>query len=347
MPDFFSGKKVFITGHTGFKGAWLSRILTMYGSKVKGYALEPPDGPSLFNILGLEKDMESVIADVRDRERLIEEVREFAPEIVIHLAAQPLVRTSYEEPVLTYETNVMGTVNILEAVRACGSVKSFLNVTTDKVYMNREDMKGYVETDILDGYDPYSNSKSCSDLITHSYRSSFFKDGPAVSAARAGNVLGGGDFAKDRIIPDCVRAAIAGEDIILRNPGSVRPFQHVLEPLWAYLLILKMQYDDRSLQGEYNVGPDREDMITVRELAEDFCREWGNGLSVKVQPDGGPHEAGLLTLDCSKIKSILGWKSRMNIHECVRYTAQWYKAWADGEDMDAVTRGQIRRYAAL
>lgn len=245
--NFYKGKKVLVTGHTGFKGAWLCRILLGLGAEVTGYALEPPTDPELFGLLDLEKNMNSVKGDIRDLSRLSGVLKETQPEIVLHLAAQPIVRESYANPVYTYETNVMGTVNILEAVRNAGSVASFLNVTTDKVYKNNEWEWGYRETDELDGYDPYSNSKSCSELVTHSYEKAFLKEaGIAVSTARAGNVIGGGDFAVDRIIPDCVRAMADGREIAVRNPHSTRPYQHVLEPLGAYLMIAGVQYQDSS-----------------------------------------------------------------------------------------------------
>lgn len=257
MKEFYKGKKVIVTGHTGFKGTWLCEILKCFGAKVIGYALEPPTTPSLFELTEMDKGMTSYIGDIRDLTHLKEVFAKERPEIVIHMAAQPIVRESYREPVDTYAINVMGTVNVLESVRLTDSVKSVVNVTTDKVYRNNEWEKGYVETDILDGYDPYSNSKSCSELVTHSYIQSFLQEqGIAVSTCRAGNVIGGGDFAKDRIIPDCVRAASKGEQIIVRNPYSTRPYQHVLESLFAYLMVAKAQYENLGLAGCYNVGPD-------------------------------------------------------------------------------------------
>ena len=264
LKEFYSGKRVFITGDTGFKGAYLARILRIFGADVTGYALDPPTDPSVFALTGLDGEIRHIKGDVRDFERMRAALSDARPEVVFHLAAQPIVRESYRIPRETFEINIMGTVNLLEAVRETGSVRSVVNVTTDKVYQNLEERRGYREDDPLDGYDPYSNSKSCSDLVTHSYRSSFFgESGPAVSTARAGNVIGGGDFAKDRLIPDCVRAAMRGETIILRNPDSVRPFQHVLEPLGVYLLIAAAQERDRSLAGAYNVGPGPEDAVTA------------------------------------------------------------------------------------
>lgn len=278
MLEFYKNKCVLVTGHTGFKGTWLCKILTMAGAKVVGYALEPPTDPSLFVQCGMEKDMISVIGDIRDFDRLSAVFEKHRPDVVFHLAAQPIVRESYRTPRYTFETNVMGTVNVLECIRQTGCVRSFVNVTTDKVYRNNEWAWGYRETDTLCGFDPYSNSKSCSELVTSSYRNAYFTDGNiAVSTARAGNVIGGGDYAVDRLIPDCVRAALKCEPIILRNPLSVRPFQHVLEPLFAYLLIAEKQFYDASLADCYNVGPGESDCLSSGELADLFCREWGDG----------------------------------------------------------------------
>lgn len=342
---FYKGKKVLITGHTGFKGAWLSKILMDAGADVTGYSLEPPTMPNLFGICGLEGKMHSIRGDIRDLEHLKEVFREIQPEIVFHLAAQPLVRDSYVRPVFTYETNVMGTVHICECVRLFPCVKSFLNVTTDKVYENCEWSWGYRETDRLDGYDPYSNSKSCSELVTHSYQRSFLREqGAAVSTARAGNVIGGGDFAQDRIIPDCVRAAKDGRAIVLRNPGAIRPFQHVLEPLTAYLWIAQKQYEDRQYADCYNIGPENQDCVTVEELVKSFCTAWGEGLKWEIQPDGGPHEANFLKLDCSKIKSILGWEPHWNIQKAVEKTAEWYQEYLCGSDVSLCMERQIKEY---
>ena len=273
--DFFKGKRVFITGHTGFKGSWLCRILLLAGAEVTGYSLEPPTYPNLFSMAGLEKQIDSIIGDVRNLSALRTAFETARPEIVLHLAAQPIVRDSYKTPVYTYETNMMGTVHILECIRQSNCVKSFLNITTDKVYHNNEWIWGYREDEPLDGYDPYSNSKSCSELVTHSYQRSFFIDRQiAISTARAGNVIGGGDFAKDRIIPDCVRAVTNNESIIVRNPYSIRPYQHVLEPLFAYLMIIQHQYKNPLLAGWYNVGPDECDCVTTGELVDIFCSSW-------------------------------------------------------------------------
>lgn len=343
--DFYKGKKVLITGHTGFKGAWLSRILLLSGAEVTGYALQPPTEPDLFSVLKLDKAMNSVEGDIRDREKLIKLFKELRPELVLHLAAQPIVRESYKNPAYTYETNVMGTVNILEAVRGVDSVRSFLNVTTDKVYKNNEWEWGYRETDELDGYDPYSNSKSCSELVTHSYKSSFLDEaGVAVSTARAGNVIGGGDFAVDRIIPDCVRAVSKGQKIAVRNPHSTRPYQHVLEPLGAYLKIVQAQYENPKMSGAYNVGPADSDCITTGELADLFCASWKEGAEWENLYAGGPHEANFLKLDCSRIRSVLGWKPHWQVKDAVEKTVKWYQAYLGGEDMTVFTDQQIKEY---
>ena len=345
LTDFYRDKRVLVTGHTGFKGAWLCRILTLAGAQVTGYSLEPPTDPSLFEIAGLEDVMDSVIGDIRNLQGLKDVFERVRPEVVFHLAAQPIVRDSYKDPVYTYETNVMGTVNVMECVRLTDSVRSFLNVTTDKVYENREWEYGYRECDPLDGYDPYSNSKSCSELVTHSYQKSFFSDGRcAVSTSRAGNVIGGGDFANDRIIPDCIRAAATGKDIIVRNPHSTRPYQLVLEPLAVYLTIAMRQHEDGRYQGYYNVGPDDKDCVTTGRLVDMFCRAWGGDVKWVNQYDGGPHEANFLKLDCSRIKSVFGWRPRYGGEEAVQKTVEWSRAYLDGEDMLEVMDRQITEF---
>ena len=345
LMDFYRDKRVLVTGHTGFKGAWLCRILTLAGAQVTGYSLEPPTDPSLFEIAGLEDVMDSVIGDIRNLQGLRDVFERVRPEVVFHLAAQPIVRDSYKDPVYTYETNVMGTVNVMECVRLTDSVRSFLNVTTDKVYENREWEYGYRECDPLDGYDPYSNSKSCSELVTHSYQKSFFGDGRcAVSTSRAGNVIGGGDFANDRIIPDCIRAAATGKDIIVRNPHSTRPYQLVLEPLAVYLTIAMRQHEDGRYQGYYNVGPDDKDCVTTGCLVDMFCRLWGGDVKWVNQYDGGPHEANFLKLDCSRIKSVFGWRPRYGVEEAVEKTVEWSRAYLDGEDMLEVMDRQITEF---
>lgn len=335
IGKFYKGKRVLITGHTGFKGSWLCRILSLFGAEVTGYSLEPPTEPSLFKLTDTERDITSVIGDIRDFKKLKSVFDEKKPEIVFHLAAQPIVRESYRNPLETYEINVMGTANILECVRLSECVKSFLNVTTDKVYLNREWEWGYRETDELDGYDPYSNSKSCSELVTHSYKNSFFEDGrTAVSTARAGNVIGGGDFAADRIIPDCIRAAEKNEDIIVRNPFSTRPYQHVLEPLFAYLMIAAMQYGDISYAGYYNVGPDDNCCFETGRLVDMFVSKWGDGLKWVNKYDGGPHEANFLKLDCAKIKSKFGWRPTWELDTAMDRIIEWTRLYINGASAD-------------
>ncbi len=374
MLEFYKKKKILLTGHTGFKGTWLTRILLNAGADVCGYALEPPTTPNLFGISGLTDIMEenSVIGDIRDLDHLKSIFASFHPDIVFHLAAQPIVRDSYRDPVGTYSTNVMGTVNILECIRLSepgrelndgtwDGVKSFLNVTTDKVYKNNEWEYGYRENDPLDGLDPYSNSKSCSELVTHAYRDSFFSGTDSVeriSTARAGNVIGGGDFANDRIIPDCVRAVRHAyqnkadtAEIIVRNPYSIRPYQHVLEPLFAYLMIAKAQYEDSSYAGYYNVGPDDCDCVTTGELVDLFCEKWNGSLSAEcstnaqkdgmqefsngfpfagwrsIMEDGAPHEANFLKLDTSKFKTTFGWRPRWHMEQTMEQTVRFTKVW--------------------
>ena len=343
--NFYKGKKVLVTGHTGFKGSWLCCMLIKAGAEVTGYSLEPPTNPSLFAVAGLESQMDSVIGDIRDLEHLLKVFEEKQPEIVLHLAAQPIVRDSYKMPVYTYETNVMGTVHICEAVRQNPCVRSFLNVTTDKVYENKEWEWGYRENDPLDGYDPYSNSKSCSEMVTHSYKNSFFDEMEvAVSTARAGNVIGGGDFANDRIIPDCIRAVQAGSDIVVRNPHSTRPYQHVLEPLTAYLMIAQKQYEKSDYQGYYNVGPDDRDCVNTGDLVDMFCRAWGGDVKWVDHYDGGPHEANFLKLDCSKLKTVFGWKPRWSVQEAIEKTVEWSKAYYGGDDIPACMDKQITEF---
>ena len=346
--SFYKGKRVLVTGHTGFKGSWLCRILIKAGAVLTGYSLEPPTDPDLFSIADLEPHMNSVIGDIRDLAHLQQVFQEAQPEIVLHLAAQPIVRDSYKDPVYTYETNVMGTVNICECVRQNPCVKSFLNVTTDKVYENKEWEWGYRENEPLDGYDPYSNSKSCSELVTHSYINSFFQDRDlAVSTARAGNVIGGGDFANDRIIPDCVRAMQKGSSIGVRNPYSTRPFQHVLEPLGVYLLIAQKQYEDKSYAGFYNVGPDECDCVTTGQLVDLFCKYWGGGVAWENQAEeNAPHEANFLKLDCSKVKRVFGWAPRWHIEECMDMTCRFSKEWLAGGDIPAEMDREIEAFYA-
>lgn len=343
--DFYKGKRVFVTGHTGFKGSWLCLLLQMAGADVTGYALPPAEGENLFGIAGIGENMRSIEGDVRDLAHMRQAYEECRPDLAFHLAAQPLVREGYADPAYTYETNVMGTVSFFECVRTVIGARSVLCVTTDKVYENKEWEWGYRETDSLDGYDPYSNSKSCAELVASCYRKSFLHAmGIAMSTARAGNVIGGGDFAKDRIIPDCIRAASEGREIIVRNPHAIRPFQHVLEPLWAYLMIAARQAMEPEKQGCYNVGPQEHDCVTVGALTDLFCHSWGEGAAWRAEHDGGPHEASFLKLDCSRIKSALGLGPRWGIQTAVEKTVEWAKAHRDGGDVRACMEAQIREY---
>ena len=349
-PVFYAGKRVFVTGHTGFKGSWLCKMLVMAGAQVTGYSLEPPTNPNLFSISGVEGQIRSVIGDIRDFAALQQAYNEAKPEIVLHLAAQPIVRDSYKDPRYTYETNVMGTVNLLECVRQAAAAgygpRSVLNVTTDKVYHNNEWAWGYRENEPLDGFDPYSNSKSCSELVTHSYINSFFADGAVrISTARAGNVIGGGDFANDRIIPDCVRAMEKQETIGVRNPYSTRPYQHVLEPLAAYLMIAQKQYEDARFAGFYNVGPDDCDCVTTGNLVDLFCGCWGpEARGEKRAEKNALHEANFLKLDCSKLKTTFGWKPRWHMAECMQKTVEFSKVWLQGGDIPAEMEKEIKEF---
>lgn len=343
--SFYKDRKVFITGHTGFKGSWLSKVLINAGASVTGYSLAPATEPALFELIGIKQRMDSVFGDIRDLPSLKKAYDKVSPEIVLHLAAQPIVRDSYKDPHYTYETNVMGTVNILECIRLSNCCRSFLNVTTDKVYKNMEWEWGYRENEPLNGYDPYSNSKSCSELVTHSYTDSFFKGRQvAISTARAGNVIGGGDFANDRIIPDCIRAMQKVETIIVRNPHSTRPYQHVLEPLFAYLMVAERQYDELAKAGWYNVGPDDCDCVKTGDLVTMFCDAWGEGATWENKWDGGPHESNFLRLDSSKIKTVFGWKPIWNINEAINKTCEWAKAWLASDNVERIMDRQISAY---
>ena len=350
--SFYKGKKVLLTGHTGFKGSWMCKVLLSFGAKVTGYGLEPPTSPSLYELCGLSKQIESVIGDIRDLEHLKKTFELVQPEIVIHMAAQPLVRESYVNPVDTYAINMMGTVNVLECVRLTESVQSFLNVTTDKVYRNKEWEWGYRENEELNGFDPYSNSKSCSELVTSCYFNSFFKNRKiAISTARAGNVIGGGDFAKDRIIPDCFRAIEQKQDIIVRNPYSTRPYQHVLEPVMAYLMIAMNQYENTGFAGNYNVGPDEDNCLTTGKLVDLFCKIWnkktGENINWNNKYDGGPHEAGYLKLDCSKLKIIFDWKPVWDIQDTIEKVVEWYGGYYENQNMAEIVNKQIQDYIML
>lgn len=346
--SFYKDKNILVTGHTGFKGSWMIKVLTMAGARVTGYSLKAPTDPSLYEVANLSGLINDVEGDIRDLEHMKEVFAEVQPEIVIHMAAQPIVRESYKNPVYTYETNVMGTVNIMECIRLNPCVKSFINVTTDKVYLNREDeSRGYREDEELNGYDPYSNSKSCSELVTSSYLKSFFGESDtAITTCRAGNVIGGGDFAADRIIPDCIRAVAEDKEIIVRNPYSIRPYQHVLEPVLTYLMIAEKQYKDKSLAGNYNIGPNDTDCWTTGEITTLFCDKWneiaGSNITWKNVHDGGPHEATFLKLDCTKVKKTFGWEPAWNVTQAMEKIVEWSYAYLNKQDVVAVMEKQIR-----
>lgn len=348
LQEFYKGKNVLVTGHTGFKGTWLTRTLLILGAKVCGYSLDVPTDPSMFVMTDTHSKIQDIRGDVRNLDYLSRAFGKVQPEIVFHLAAQPIVRQSYKDPVETYSTNVMGSVNVLEAVRQFSSVRSIVNVTTDKVYENKEWIWGYRESETLCGYDPYSNSKSCSELVTYSYRNAFFghEGAPSVSTARSGNVIGGGDFAKDRIIPDSVRAVMDKQQLVVRNPNSIRPYQHVLECLSGYLILAMLQYSEKKLEGAYNFGPNEDGCATTGTLADLFFTAWESG-SWQIQGDGGPHEANFLRLDCSKAKHNLGWAPRWGIAEAVRQTVLWYKKYQSVNDMSEFTDIQIAKYFDL
>lgn len=343
--DFYKGKKVLITGHTGFKGSWLCQILLNLGADICGIGLKPNTNPSLFELLNLEDKIDNNYVDIRNYDEVKNIFDRFRPDIVLHLAAQPIVIESYKEPRYTYDVNVMGTVNICECVRLSDCVKSFVNVTTDKVYENVEDFNHYYKEDEkLNGFDPYSNSKSCSELVTQSYIKSFFDEtNVAVSTCRAGNVIGGGDFADNRIIPDCVRATIAGKDIEVRNPNSFRPYQHVLEADFFYLMLAMKQYENKKYAGHYNIGPNDEDCISTGELVDLFIRYWPEA-SYKHVNVNGPHEANFLKLDSSKARKIFEWSPKWDAQHAVEKSVEWYKAYSENKDLVEITDRQIKEY---
>lgn len=350
-PAFWKGRRVLLTGHTGFKGGWLSLWLHSMGAQLTGYALAPPTKPSLFDVAGIDKGMTSIIGDIRDLEHLRKAFAEQQPEIVIHMAAQPLVRYSYVEPVETYSTNVMGTVNLLEAVRGTGSVKAVVNVTSDKCYENREWAWGYRENEAMGGHDPYSNSKGCAELVTAAYRNSYFhpekytEHGVALASGRAGNVIGGGDWANDRLIPDIMRSIVQGKPVNIRNPHAIRPWQHVLEPLSGYLLLAEKLYEEGTAYAEgWNFGPNDEDAKPVQWVVESLTKAWGRNASW--MPDNGehPHEAHYLKLDCSKAKTRLHWQPRWRLEEALSAIIDWHRAYRDGKDMRELTLRQIDAY---
>jgi CDP-glucose 4,6-dehydratase len=349
--EFWQGKKVFMTGHTGFKGSWLCLWLSQLGADVTGYALEPPTDPSLFELARVGELVDSCIADVRDLERLKTEMLKASPDVVIHMAAQPLVRDSYRIPVETYSINVMGVVHLLEAVRSCPNVKAVVNVTTDKCYENREWIWGYRENEPLGGFDPYSNSKGCSELVTASYRSSFFnpgrfaEHGVGLASARAGNVIGGGDWAGDRLIPDIIRAILAGDPVRIRNPHAIRPWQHVLEPLSGYLALAQRLYEDGAEYAEsWNFGPADEDARPVEWIVQRMCRQWGAGARYEIDDGDHPHEAHYLKLDCSKARSGLGWHPRWNLEKALDSIIGWTQSYRSGDDLQKICLEQIADY---
>jgi len=349
--NVYKGRKVLITGHTGFKGSWLSLLLSKLGADVYGYALDPPTNPSLFVEAKIGEIITSTIGDIRDYNFLLKTLKEIQPEIIIHMAAQPLVMESYRNPRETYEINVMGTVNLLDAARQVGSVKAILNVTTDKCYENMEWHWGYRENEPMGGYDPYSNSKGCSELVTSSFRSSYFnpkeysKHGVAVASARAGNVIGGGDWADDRLIPDFIRSISKGEKVKIRSPFAIRPWQHVLEPLTGYLTLCEKLFTAGPAFAEaWNFGPDDKDAQNVEWMTKTICDLWGEGAQYEIDKNPQPHEANYLKLDCSKAKTELGWIPKWDIETILRSIVDWNKAFIKGEDIRTVTENQIDTY---
>lgn len=346
MFEFYKNKKVLVTGHTGFKGAWLVLWLKYLGAEVLGYALPPETKPNLFSILNLENQCQSIFGNILDKKKIEAEFQKFSPEIVFHLAAQPLVRRSYEEPVLTYETNVIGTLNVLEAARKAESVAAFVNVTTDKCYENKETLKGYVEEDSLGGYDMYSSSKACSEILTASYRRSFLaENGFFLATARAGNVIGGGDWAEDRLIPDCIRAINLNEYIEIRHPNAVRPWQHVFEPLFGYLILgAQLSLTGERVSEAFNFGPAESGILTVKDVVEKTINYYGKG-EMKVYKTDDLHEAGLLLLNVNKAQRLLAWQPKYTVDVAIRKTVDWYKSFYKGDiNMQKFSIQQIEDY---
>ncbi|MDH3744620.1 MAG: CDP-glucose 4,6-dehydratase [Acidobacteriota bacterium] len=351
MSSFWNGKKVLVTGHTGFKGSWLSLWLQQAGAHVTGYALEPPTEPSLFEVAGVGEGMTSIEADIRDLDRLRSAVATHHPEVVVHLAAQSIVRAGYEDPVETYTTNVSGTLNLLEAIRLEPSARAVVVVTSDKCYDNLEIERGYVEEDALGGRDPYSSSKGCAELVTRAYRDSFLAtaDPPvAVASARAGNVVGGGDWGRDRLVPDVMRSCLEKQPLYIRNPEATRPWQHVLDPVGGYLALAERLWKDGAPFAEaWNFGPADKKPLPVRTLVEHILEHWDAPIQVELDPGPHPHEHHLLRLDTAKARMKLGWAARLSLPETLEWIADWYRAYRDRDDMKAVTEGQIARYRSL
>lgn len=347
---FWNGKKVLVTGHTGFKGSWLCLWLQKLGAEVIGYALEPPTNPSLFKLAKVDENMLSIIGDIRNNKMLVDAIRKYKPEIVFHLAAQPLVRKSYYNPIETFETNVMGTANLFEAIRISENVKVVVNVTSDKCYDNKEWAWGYREIDSMGGYDPYSCSKGCSELITNSFRQSYFNGkGIYLASARAGNVIGGGDWAEDRLVPDIIKSLINNKILLIRNPLAIRPWQHVLEPLNGYMMLAEAMWNNGEKYSEaWNFGPNDDHIITVKELADKLTKYWDINSEIKLSLDSDLHEATLLKLDCSKSKLKLQWNPRLNLENTLMWTTDWYKKYISNSDqMKAFTLMQIDNYENL
>ena len=350
---FWRGKRVFLTGLTGFKGGWLALWLEEMGAVVRGYSLPAPTQPSLFDVANVRQGLLSEEGDIRDFFHLREAMADFKPEIVFHMAAQPLVRLSYDDPIETYSTNVMGTVYVLEAIKAVGGIKAVVNITSDKCYENREWIWSYRENEAMGGYDPYSNSKGCAELVASAYRNSFFnpndyaRHGVALASVRAGNVIGGGDWAKDRLIPDILRSFQNGQPVVIRNPHSIRPWQHVLEPLSGYLLVAQHLYRDGCAYAEgWNFGPNDNDAQPVQVLVEEMVRLWGDNASWQLDGADHPHEAHYLKLDCSKAKFRMGWQPRWDLVTTLGRIVSWHKAWLVGDDMRARSLQEIRDYMA-
>lgn len=351
---FWSNKRVLVTGHTGFKGSWLCHWLNHMGAEVSGLALPPETTPDLFSLSKLEDHLSSYIADIRKFDEIVNVMNKVQPEIVIHMAAQALVRESYSSPRETYETNVMGTVNVLDAIRQTPSVKTIVNITTDKCYENKEWLWAYRENEPMGGYDPYSSSKACAELVTSAYRQSFFqtkaKGIPSVGIAsvRAGNVIGGGDWADDRLIPDCVRALMADKPVLIRNKNAIRPWQHVLEPLAGYLILAEKLWTDPEAYSEgWNFGPSEEDAKPVDWVVEKALLSWGDNKGCAVQPGEHPHEANYLKLDSSKARVRLGWSPKLNISEAIEYTINWYSRYHAGDNIQSIIHDQINNYENL